>query len=96
MVEWELVRDRVVMVHDLMRPEEVLDLIEIYSGETSREVKDGNPRDLFKRMNQMLSDEKRFRFLGSLGAPMSADVWDPPTETEQLRADNIKQAVREF
>jgi hypothetical protein len=80
--DWETVRQRIVIIHDKLRPVDVLERLNMYDeGEGEHKPEDvpsGTPRELFKRYNEKRPVNKRFKLLGTVEKPLSAEIFEQP------------------
>ncbi len=83
-LEWETLRDRVVIVHDRLTPEVLLERLEEWFEdedqleEIEAQTRGLTPREAFIRFNWNLPESSRFRKLGELKEPVEADVYQAP------------------
>jgi len=81
-VDWERVRDRVIVIHDKMTEEIYEEVIGPWVDEDVFEQFDNEegvpPRALFARMNRELSDASKFKHLGKVSSPVEADIYAAP------------------
>ena len=83
-VEWERVRDLVVLVHDRMTPEIFEEAVGPWLEQDELpEVNDqpgSRPREVFARLNEQLPAHDQFKRLGTVSTPIEADVYTAPQD----------------
>ncbi|MFO0953935.1 MAG: hypothetical protein U0835_22815 [Isosphaeraceae bacterium] len=90
--EWEDVRDRVVVVHDRMSPDYFEEMLsDLSDDEEDLPEIDGSPgsspRNAFARYNAALEPDRRYRKLGTVTAPVEADVYAAPEYADDDEED---------
>jgi hypothetical protein len=82
-VEWEDVRERLVIVHDKLTPEILGEYVSPWSDDDEPapfEGMEGSPREAFIAFNRGRPKEQRFRKLGELTEPIEAYVYCAPED----------------
>jgi hypothetical protein len=83
-IEWERVRDRVIVIHDKMNAEMFEDVVGPWVDEDLFEqfdMESGDaPRKLFSEINRQLPENYKFQQLGTVSSPVEADVYAVPED----------------
>ena len=81
-VEWERVRDRVIVIHDKMNPEVFEDVVGPWLDDEefpdASAIESVAPRQFFDKINESLPANRRFIRLGTVSSPVEADVYAVP------------------
>ncbi len=81
-VEWERVRDRVIVIHDKMNPEVFEDVVGPWLDDEefpdTSQVEGVAPRRIFDQINEALPVKRRFERLGTVSSPVEADIYAVP------------------
>ncbi len=81
-IEWERVRDRVIVIHDSMNPDAFEEAVGARLDDDELErldfESDALPRVAFSDFNKTLAEARRFKRLGTVASPVGADIYAVP------------------
>ena len=81
-VEWERVRDRVIVIHDKMNSEVFEDVVGPWVDDEAfpdlSAIESVAPRQFFDKINESLPANRRFIRLGTVSSPVEADIYAVP------------------